>query len=306
VASGLREKISQRDFRVPTRDGQSIDVRLYRPVDIDPGTLLPLYIFFHGGGCFFGTLDSEDARCSKIALAGRIAVLNVCYRHTPDFKYPTQHHDAWDAFQWVTQHLADLGAHKGQLIVGGISSGGGLAASTMLREYQSSAECRLRGQVLCIPSLVPPELFPFHLLASKEVSSYHQNMDSPILPQSQRDLFHGMLDAKDNDETPYAMYAMQALSLSSMPKTAFLVAGMDALRDEALLYAEKLQAASVPTRVHLFPGVPHGFHRYEELSATRRWETVVNESIQWILSETDEMSAALGTGAVKRVFKVEE
>ncbi|KAJ5626333.1 hypothetical protein N7510_002642 [Penicillium lagena] len=299
---GLRTKVSQKDFQVPTRDGQSVRARLYRPADVPSEERLPLYIFFHGGGYFFGTLDSEDARCCRIALACRITVLNVCYRHTPHFKYPTQHHDAWDSFEWANQHLADLGAQEGQLIVGGISSGGSLAAATMLREYQSSVECRLRGQVLCIPSLCPTELFPFDQLASKEISSFHQNADAPILPRAQRDLFFNMFAAKEYSELPYSMYAMQKMDLSKLPKSAFLVAGMDALRDEALLYAEQLQACGVPTDVHIFPGVPHGFHRYEELSATRRWDEVVNKSIKWILSDVKEAPSANGR---RRTFKVE-
>jgi len=76
---------------------------------------------------------------------------------------------------------------------------------------------------------------------------------------------------------------------TSMSKTAPLNAGMDLLRDEALLYAEKFQAARVSTHVHSFPG------RHAELTAARKWEEVIDESIQWILSDADETPSSRGT-----------
>ena len=236
--------MSLEDFQVPTRDGQTIPVRLYRPLEVSKTELIPVYVFFHGGGFFFGTLASEDARCSKIALELRIAVLNVCYRHTPAFKHPTPFYDASDAFEWTTKHVKELGIAENQIVIGGISAGGGLAASTMLGEcHPVVGRRRIKGQVLCIPSLIPPEVFPFHLMASEEITSYYQNINSPILPKTQRELFNNLSEVKSYEETPYGKYEIQGMDLTSIPKTAFLVAGMDALRDEALLYAKRLRAS---------------------------------------------------------------
>ena len=193
----------------------------------------------------FGTVSSEDAACSRIAAAVRTAVVHVCYRHTPQFKYPKPYHDAWDAFEWVTKHVGEFGGDESKILTGGISSGGGLAASIVLKEHRLSVDGvrpdRIRGQVLMIPSLIPPDAFPFHLLASTEISSYQQNISSPILPKSQRDIFHTYLEAKDHSETPFGLWSEGPMDLKGMPKTAIVAAGMDALRDEALLYAEMLE-----------------------------------------------------------------
>lgn len=41
----------------------------------------------------------------------------------------------------------------------------------------------------------------------------------------------------------------------------------------------------VPIDVHLFEGVPHGFRRYgDKLSASKRWDKVMEEGIVWALS----------------------
>ena len=249
--SGLHKQVTISDFLIATQDGDTIPLRLYRPVGAQEESL-PLLMFFHGGGYLFGTIQSEDARCSKVATDLGIAVLSVCYRHTPHFKYPTQHLDAWDAFQWCLQNLQILGADGGQVIVSGISSGGGLAASVVLKHHrQCGADTAVKGQILCIPSLIPPEIYPFDSFESEQVGSIWQNKGSPILPAKQRQLFHDLLDAQSHDETPYAMYGVQGVPLTGMPETSFLIAGMDALRDEAFLYAEQLRSAWY-VDVHVF------------------------------------------------------
>ncbi len=137
--------------------------------------------------------------------------------------------------------MNDIGGDKNQLLLGGVSAGGGLAASVVLRENQlSSGRGRIRGQILCIPWLIHPDAYPFDLLASKEISSYHQNITAPILPRTQIDLFIGLLDVKDPTDPSVSMGNVENRDVVGMSKTAVLVAGMDPLRDEALLYAEKL------------------------------------------------------------------
>lgn len=42
---------------------------------------------------------------------------------------------------------------------------------------------------------------------------------------------------------------------------------------------------SVPTRVDVFPGLPHGFRRFgDRLTECRRWDRVIVEGIGWALS----------------------
>lgn len=54
-------------YSIPTSDGQSGQARIYHPVSAGQDHSLPVYIHFHGGGWHYGTFDSEDATCSRIA-----------------------------------------------------------------------------------------------------------------------------------------------------------------------------------------------------------------------------------------------
>jgi acetyl esterase/lipase len=41
---------------------------------------------------------------------------------------------------------------------------------------------------------------------------------------------------------------------------------------------------SVPVKAHVFPGLPHGFLRFDELPSSQRWDELIVTSIDWSLS----------------------
>lgn len=131
-------KVEQQDYACPTSDLQTVPIRVYRPAEglKKAGTKrLPVYIYFHGGGFLFGTLTSEDAACHAIVEELGIVVVNVCYRHTPEWEWPTQAHDAFAALNWVFENMQQkIGGDETKVIVGGRSAGANLAAGVVLRE----------------------------------------------------------------------------------------------------------------------------------------------------------------------------
>ncbi|EXJ71861.1 uncharacterized protein A1O5_04362 [Cladophialophora psammophila CBS 110553] len=60
-------------------------------------------------------------------------VISVNYRHTPEYKHPTAHNDAWDPFEWLSENISALSGDPNRVIVGGVSAGGWLATSIALR-----------------------------------------------------------------------------------------------------------------------------------------------------------------------------
>ncbi|KAF4437907.1 hypothetical protein F53441_12913 [Fusarium austroafricanum] len=289
----LAPKVQIQNYTIPSRDGSSIQARSYRPVEAAEDALLPLYIHFQGGGFMFGTLDSEDAICARIAIGTNVAVLNIDYRHTPEFTYPTQWNDAEDAFEWAHENMDMLRCDPQKVIMGGISAGAWVAASFTLQRHLNRTTNRrpsIAGQVLMIPCLAHIDCYEPQLTKMKHesISSYKQNELAPMLSVSELRWFTSLLKIENPDINDLKINPGNASpeQVKGMPPTVLGIVGLDPLRDEALLYAKMLTEAGVPTDVNLFIGLPHGFRSYEEkLSASARWDKVIEDASHIMLFE---------------------
>lgn len=253
-----REKVSQEEMKslgpqliiqdhgISTRDGDTLEARSYRSKSIPAEKQLPLYIHYHGGGFLFGTLSSEDANCARVALNAPVVVLNVNYRHTPEFQYPTAWNDSEDAFEWVHSNSHVLGSNNQQIIVGGVSAGSWLTASLVQKEHlsQTPSSSHILGQILMIPCLVHPGNYDNQLKRMKnpEISSHKQNENAPILSKARIDLFNSLLFTDIPTELRANPGNASPDDIKGLPPTVFGIAGVDPLRDEALLYAQLLAA----------------------------------------------------------------
>ncbi|MFP5312247.1 MAG: alpha/beta hydrolase [Actinomycetes bacterium] len=90
-------------------------------------TLLPVYVYFHGGGWTSGDKAALTKYCANQALGGMV-VVNVNYRHAPRFTMQHLMADANAALAWVAGNIRDFGGDPGRLVLGGDSAGGQLAA----------------------------------------------------------------------------------------------------------------------------------------------------------------------------------
>ncbi|KAI1102746.1 alpha/beta-hydrolase [Jackrogersella minutella] len=289
--TGVGSLVATQDHVVPTRDGQSITVRSYRPVLLGPKPL-PVYVYYHGGGFVFGTPDTELFNCSWMAHALSIIVVHVCYRHTPQVTGLTPWHDALDGFEWITAHTEALGIDANRIVVGGISAGGSLTATVVQHEMRRASETgtanRIRGQVLGIPNVVHPKAFPYHLFADRDKTSIEQCKGAAILNEKRLKQFSGLLgDEVDPYDRTWSAGLAEEEELRGMPKTAFLVSGWDPLRDEGLWYATKLKNAGVRTNVHIFPGLPHAFHGFLQLPSHKRWNETLLGCLRWAIADED-------------------
>ncbi|KAJ5825861.1 hypothetical protein N7474_002999 [Penicillium riverlandense] len=291
----LSQRVLMQDYTIRARDGYKLEARTYRPSARSPTDILPIYMHFHGGGFLFGTLSSEDAICSRLAINAQVVVVNVNYRHTPDYTYPTAWNDAEDAFLWVCDSTIRISGDRDKIVVGGISAGALLAASltqTALRSELSVLPTpEIRGQILMIPSLVHTKCYESQLRQLKDpsISSYRQNENAPILNLRRKQLFGDLLQVENPDPTDKRLNPGHVSSEEAkwLPPTTLGIAGYDPLRDEGLLYGKLLAENGVPTNVNVFRGVPHGFRRFGEkkLSVCTQWDQVMEDGIQWALAK---------------------
>ena len=120
-----------REWRVPAPGGD-IPLRAYRPLGSDPHSVLPVLVYYHGGGWVIGDLDTHDTLCREFANGSGCAVVAVDYRLAPEHPFPAAFDDALAAVRWVAEHASDLKVDPARLAVGGDSAGGNLAAGVAL------------------------------------------------------------------------------------------------------------------------------------------------------------------------------
>ena len=264
----------ERPGGVTTRDvlvaggGGRLPARVYHP---EPGTTLPLTVWFHGGGWVTGSVAFSDGPCRAIARAARSVVVSVEYRRAPETPFPGPVDDAVAATTWLAEHATDLGADAGRLAVAGDSAGGNLAAAVARRARADGLA--LDRQVLVYPALAPPDPVAH--------PSYERNAEGYLLTRADMTWFwQHYLDEHGLDRPPPPDAApLLADDLAGLAPASIAVAGFDPLHDEGVAYAERLRAAGVDARLHDWPDMIHGFLGMAgELSRT-------GELVAWIADE---------------------
>jgi acetyl esterase/lipase len=270
--TGLNTRISTTDHHALARDGARLPIRAYRSVQplrpfpraTERTTAEPLpqpshplaaaLVYYHGGGMLLGSLSTEDYLCSTWAdaLGPEVVIVSVCYRHTPEHTFPIQHHDAWDAFEWVVDHADALGLDATKIVIGGVSSGGGLAAGvlqTELKRYRTrpghDGKIRIRGQILAMPWLVHRDAYPLEewsVGGREDRCSVVQCRNAPIMCARKYGLFTDLLRVDDGGKG-FSVGLATREELEGTPPTVVVACGWDILRDEAMEFAGRLEGA---------------------------------------------------------------
>jgi acetyl esterase len=234
-----------RDYPATGPDGV-IPVRAYRPVGSSVDEVLPVQVYFHGGGWVIGDLDSHDWVCRMVANAAKCAVVSVDYRLAPEHLFPAAFDDALAATKWVAANAAMLRIDPARMSVGGDSAGGNLAAAVALA-LRDDGTVKLRAQILTYPIVDVTRRYDprFDRGVALTGPSMHAYIDAYVPRVEQR---------KDWRVSP-----LLAQSLKGLPPALVILAGFDPLYDEGLAYAARLEREGVPTVVRQYPGQMHGF-----------------------------------------------
>jgi len=228
------------------RVGFDLPVRLYAPQQAG-GDLLPVLVFFHGGGFVVGSIATHDRLCRVLSQLAHCAVLSVDYRLAPEHPFPVAFDDAWDAMLWVRQHGAMRGLDAGRVAVGGDSAGGTLAAV-----------CALQARDALWPLALQLLIYPG--CAARSDTRSHQTFGTGFLLDSALiDYFFGLFLRSEADRGDWRFAPLLADDLGGAAPAWFCLAECDPLVDEGLLYADHLRAAGVSVDLELYRGVVHEF-----------------------------------------------
>ena len=223
-----------------------VNVRSYLPTTPTPPNGWPCLLYMHGGGWVVGGLDSHDFICFELANTLQVLVIAIDYRLAPEHPFPAAYDDRRAVWQAIQAGQGPYAIDLQRLVVAGDSAGGNLAAALCLG-LRDDGQALPLAQVLIYPGLGGPADLP----------SRRDCRDAPLLSTADSDYYRALYLGDDAQLSPYGM-PLLAKDFSGLPEAFIAVAQFDPLRDDGMLYAERLQAAGVTTLLYPGKGLVHG------------------------------------------------
>lgn len=217
---------------------QPITLRSYRPAS--RGGILPVVLYFHGGGFTDGTLDDADLAARHIARGMPAWVVSVGYSLAPQFPFPAAPEDGYRALQWAVCQARGQRADPRLVGIAGHDAGGNLATcvSAIARDRR---EVTISAQALLAPLLDP---------SMTRVVDHEKAPPSPDLNQCAR-CYREYLPNAAQRVHPYAA-PLDSWRLAGLPPALIASAQHDSLHVEAENYAAALTRAGVLTEVRRY------------------------------------------------------
>jgi acetyl esterase len=222
---------------VPIRevDGWRVTADVSVPFGEPP---FPTIVYFHGGAWTMGAPRTHRRLAAELASLG-LLVVNVDYRRAPKHRFPAAVEDCVDATLWARDVCTRFGGDASRILVGGDSAGANLAAAVIASRAAAGVEAALLLYGIydfyrALPALAP-------LIGGADASSQ---------------LYVPAADFEAARSDPRLCPERAAVAF---PPTFIAVGDCDPLVEESLALARALERASVPYRLHVASGAPHGF-----------------------------------------------
>jgi acetyl esterase len=234
---------------IPAGPKGSLLIYIVRPAGNK--SMLPVVMFFHGGGWVLGDFDTHERVVRDIVNGANVAVVFPEYTRAPDAYYPVANEQAYAATKWVAEHGAEISVDASRIAVAGESAGGNMSTAVCMMARQRGGP-KIMTQVLFYPSTSGNPDFPsrklfaegYYLTAETAKWFWRQySGNAPIHTQATACPLEASLD-----------------QLKGLPPALIITAECDILRDEGEAYARKLAQAGVPVTCTRYLGTLHGFN----------------------------------------------
>ena len=230
-----------------TQNGLSVKLFIIRPSG--QSGVLPVFMFFHGGGWVLGDFPTHKRLVRDLVVYSGLACVFVEYTRSPEAKYPVALNECYAGAKWVAEHGAEINVDGKRMAVAGNSVGGNLTAAVALMARENNLD--LKFQLLFWP--VTNAYF--------ETESYNKYATSRFLTKNMMIWFwDNYISKSEHRNEIYASPLKASIErLKGLPPALVQVAENDVLRDEGEAYARKMDEAGVDVTLVRMDGMIHDY-----------------------------------------------
>lgn len=224
-----RQRPDWRVADVVTDTGATVSVRVFGQAPTDA-----VVVHFHGGNLRDGSIDDGLTMARLLHAAGAV-VVSLAYPLARVQPFPAALEAGCAVLGWASRQRARLAGKGARLFVAGEEGGANLAAALAMQARDQRCTT-LAGQILVSPMLDPR-------MGTASMRAGHAGKTCCQWAQGWR----AFLDCGQAAEHPYALPG-RALRLAGLPPSLIITAEDDLMRDEAVVFAERLTEAGTPSR----------------------------------------------------------
>ncbi len=232
--------------KIITVDGQPLTLTIVRPAGVKG--ILPVFMFFHGGGWVLGDFPTHERLVRDLVAASGAVAVFPNYTRSPEARYPTAINQMYGATKWVAENGVEIQVDGERLAVVGNSVGGNAAGVIALMAKDKGGPA-IRFQIMLWPVTD----------ANFETDSYKELAEGHFLSRNMMKWFWDNYapDVRQRREIYASPLQATIEQLRGLPPTLIQVAENDVLRDEGEAYARKLDAAGVELTHVRYDGLIH-------------------------------------------------
>jgi acetyl esterase len=244
-----------------------VALRIVRPAQAKG--VLPVIMYFHGGGWVLGDKNTHDRLIREIANGAQATVVFVDYDRSPETQFPVPVEQAYAATRYVAEHAKQFNVDATRMAVAGDSVGGNMAAAVTLMAKEQGGPA-LRYQVLFYPVTD----------ANFDDGSYNEFADGPWLTKNAMKWFWDAYapNAADREKITASPLRASLDQLKDLPPALVITDENDVLRDEGEAYARKLSQAGVRVTAVRYEGTIHDFVMLNALAKTPATRAAIEQA----------------------------
>ena len=240
--------------------GKTIKILIVRPENASSERRVPGVLWIHGGGYMLGMPEMVYmSRAIDLVTKAGAVVLSPDYTLSLRAPYPTALRECHAALLYMAKHAGELGISPDQIVVGGESAGGGLAAALCMyaKDHQT---VKIAFQMPLYPML---DCFDTDSSRDNHAKIWNTRRNHIGWKLYLRGL-------KGRKRIPAYASPARREDYSGLPPCYTFVGDIEPFYRETLDYAANLRAVGVDAEVDVYKGFYHAYDMLEPDTAEAR------------------------------------